>query len=123
ALAAAQRLIRKVCPDCKEQISIPRDVLERIQFRATTHKEPPLWVRGRGCTKCKNLGYKGRLAVIEAMPNYPELEPLILGRAASTQIKDMAVKCGMRTLRQNALSKAARGQTTIEEVLRVTAAD
>lgn len=123
ALAAAQRLIRKVCPDCKEQISVPRDVLERIQFSNATYKEPPLWVRGRGCTKCKNLGYKGRIAVIEAMPNYPDLEQLILGRAASTQIKEMAVKCGMRTLRQNALTKAARGQTTIEEVLRVTAAD
>ncbi len=123
ALAAAQRLIRKVCPDCKEQVSIPREVLERIQFSNATYKEQTLWVRGRGCTKCKNLGYKGRIAVIEAMPNYPELEPLILGRAASTQIKEMAIKCGMRTLRQNALTKAAKGQTTIEEVLRVTAAD
>ncbi len=123
ALAAAQRLIRKVCPDCKEQISVPRDVLDRIQFSSATYKDAATWVRGRGCTKCKNVGYKGRIAVIEAMPNYPDLEPLILGRAASTQIKDMAIKCGMRTLRQNALTKAARGQTSIEEVLRVTAAD
>jgi type IV pilus assembly protein PilB len=123
ALAAAQRLIRRVCADCKEQISVPRDVLERIQFNKATHEASPVWVRGRGCNKCKNLGYKGRIAVIEAMPNYPELEPFILGRAASTQIKEAAIKCGMRSLRQNALSKAARGMTTLEEVLRVTAAD
>jgi type IV pilus assembly protein PilB len=122
-LAAAQRLMRKICPDCKEQIAVPKEVLERIQFRATTHGANPVWVRGRGCNKCKGLGYKGRVAVIEAMPNYPQLEPLILGRAASTQIKEQAIKCGMRSLRQNALSKAAGSVTSIEEVLRVTAAD
>ena len=122
-LAAAQRLMRRVCPDCKEQISVPREVLDRVQFRPTTFSGAPVWVRGRGCNKCKGLGYKGRAAVIEAMPNYPALEPLILGRAASTQIKDVAIKNGMRSLRQNALSKAAASQTTIEEVLRITAAD
>jgi type IV pilus assembly protein PilB len=122
-LAAAQRLMRKVCSDCKEQISVPRDVLDRIQFRPTTYTSAPAWVRGRGCNKCKGLGYKGRVAVIEAMPNYPDLESLILGRAASTQIKELAIKCGMRSLRQNALAKAASSVTSIEEVLRVTAAD
>ncbi len=123
ALAAAQRLIRRVCADCKEQVTIPREVLDRIQFSKATYNETPVWVRGRGCNKCKSLGYKGRIAVIEAMPNYPEIEPFILGRAPSTQIKEAAIKCGMRSLRQNALSKAARGLTTVEEVLRVTAAD
>ncbi len=122
-MAAAQRLMRKVCADCKEQIAVPREVLDRVQFRNTTHGSAPVWVRGRGCNKCKGLGYKGRVAVIEAMPNYHELEPLILGRAASTQIKEQAIKCGMRSLRQNALSKAAASVTSIEEVLRVTAAD
>jgi type II secretory ATPase GspE/PulE/Tfp pilus assembly ATPase PilB-like protein len=97
--------------------------LERVQFRAHTYNGSPTWVRGRGCNKCKGLGYKGRIAVVEAMPNYHELENLILGRAASTQIKEQAIKCGMRSLRQNALSKAAGSQTTIEEVLRVTASD
>jgi type II secretory ATPase GspE/PulE/Tfp pilus assembly ATPase PilB-like protein len=63
------------------------------------------------------------VAVIEAMPNYPDLEKLILARASSTQLKEVAVACGMRTLRQNSLAKAAKGITTIEEVLRVTATD
>ncbi len=122
-MAAAQRLMRKVCPDCKEQITVPKEVLGRVQFRPDTFNGNPIWVRGRGCNKCKGLGYKGRVAVIEAMPNYPALEKLILGRAASTQLKEQAIKCGMRSLRQNALSKAASSVTSIEEVLRVTAAD
>lgn len=123
ALAAAQRLMRRVCPDCKEAINVPQEVLQRIQFRPDRDGPPPTFVRGRGCGRCKDTGYKGRLAVIEAMPNYPELEPLVLGRASASQIKEVAVRCGMKTLRQNALAKAARGMTTIEEVLRVTAAD
>jgi type IV pilus assembly protein PilB len=123
ALAAAQRLMRRACSDCKEAINVPQEVLQRIQFRQNRDAPAPMFVRGRGCSRCKDTGYKGRLAVIEAMPNYPELEPLILGRASSSQIKEVAIRCGMQTLRQNALSKAARGLTTIEEVLRITAAD
>ncbi len=123
ALAAAQRLMRRVCPDCKENIRVPESVLERIQYVHDPKNPPPSFVRGRGCGKCKDTGYRGRLAVIEAMPNYPELEELIMGRAPSTQIKKAAMQCGMRTLRQNALAKAAQGMTTIEEVLRVTATD
>ena len=123
ALAAAQRLMRRVCVDCKETISIPDEVLERIQFRSDTYDEAPNFVRGRGCNKCKEIGYKGRVAVIEAMPNYPEIEKLILGRASSNQIKEVAIECGMRSLRQNALAKAAKGISTVEEVLRVTAGD
>lgn len=123
ALAAAQRLMRRVCADCKEEISIPAEVLERIQYDENTYKETPTFVKGRGCPKCKDLGYKGRVAVIEAMENYHELEKLILGRASASQIKEVAIQCGMRTLRQNALAKAAKGLSTIEEVLRVTAED
>ena len=123
ALAAAQRLLRRACPDCKEPIKVPDEVLERVQFRSDTFEDTPSFVRGRGCARCKETGYKGRVAVIEAMPNYPELEDLILGRASSVQIKEVAVECGMRTLRQNSLAKAAKGITTIEEVLRSTIAD
>lgn len=123
ALAAAQRLMRRVCADCKETISIPDEVLERIQYGPDTYSETPTFVRGRGCNKCREIGYKGRVAVIEAMCNYPEIEKLILGRASSSQIKEVALQCGMRSLRQNALAKAAKGISTIEEVLRVTIND
>ena len=123
ALAAAQRLLRRACADCKEPIKVPDEVLERVQYRSDTFDDTPNFVRGRGCSKCKDSGYKGRVAVIEAMLNYPELEKLILARSSSSQLKEVGIECGMRSLRQNALAKAAKGITTIEEVLRLTAAD
>jgi len=123
ALAAAQRLLKRVCGACKEEIHVPEDVLKRIQFHSGLCEDEPTFVRGRGCNKCKGTGYKGRLAVIEAMPSYPELQDLVMRRAPTMDIKRVALKCGMRSLRQNALAKAARGLTTIEEVLRATAAD
>lgn len=122
-LAAAQRLMRRVCPDCKEPVEVPPDVLARIQYRHPVGAPPPTFVRGRGCNRCKGTGYRGRTAVIEAMPNYPELQDLIMRRSSALAIKAAAIKCGMKTLRQNALAKAARGLTTIDQVLDVTAAD
>ncbi|GMV98979.1 MAG: pilus biosynthesis protein TapB [Candidatus Hydrogenedentota bacterium] len=122
-LASAQRLMRRICPECKEQIRVPDEVLERIQFKPEAGSPTPTWVRGRGCSKCKNTGYRGRLAVLEAMPDYLELQEYIMKRAPSSEIKRIAMECGMRSLRQNALTKAANGHTTIEEVLRISAAD
>lgn len=122
-LASAQRLMRRVCPDCIEPINVPQEVLDRIQFRSDTTTEKTNFVRPRGCNRCKDTGYKGRIAVIEAMPNYPELQDLIMTRSPAMEIKRAATELGMRTLRQNALNKAATGQSTIEEVLRISAAD
>lgn len=123
ALAAAQRLLKRVCTFCKEPVNVPKDVLERIQFKPSDEDGSPQFTRGRGCAKCKNTGYKGRVAVIEAMPDYPEILELVMNRASGTQIKSMAVKCGMKTLRMNALTKAAKGITSIEQVLEHTTAD
>jgi len=123
ALAAAQRLLRRNCTACAEPIKVPHDVLERIQYKGQPDGADPKFVRVKGCNKCKGTGYKGRLAVIEAMPNYPQLQSLIQGNASSQEIKVQAIKCGMKTLRQNSLAMAGRGATTIEEVLRVSAAD
>ncbi len=123
ALAAAQRLLKRTCTGCKEPINVPADVLERVQFSPTPGSPEPAFVRGRGCTKCKDSGYKGRVAVIEAMPSYPEIQELVMQNASGHQIKKQAMACGMRTLRQNALAKASRGITTIEQVLEHTIAD
>ena len=123
ALAAAQRLMRRVCEQCKEAISVPDDVLERIQYHGQPEGGEPNFVRGRGCGRCKNVGYIGRLAVIEALPNYPQLCEIILANSSSLTIKSKAIECGMKTLRQNSLSKAGRGLTSIEEVLRISVAD
>jgi len=123
AVAAAQRLLKCVCPHCKETVRVPQDVLDRIQFSPIEGDPPPKFVRGTGCSKCTDTGYKGRIAVIEAMPNYPEIQELVLGRGSGHQIKQAATECGMRTLRQNSLAKAARGITSIEQVLEHTPAD
>jgi type IV pilus assembly protein PilB len=122
-LASAQRLMRRICTDCREVVKVPAEVLERAQWSPELYSDAPTWVRGRGCQRCKDTGYKGRLAVLEAMPNYHELEDLILGRASALQIKERAMQCGMRTLRMNSLAKAAKGLSTLEEVFRITAAD
>jgi type IV pilus assembly protein PilB len=123
ALAAAQRLLKRVCPDCKEPLNVPKEVLDRIQFRPFEHIPKPQFVRGRGCSKCKDSGYRGRCAVIEAMLNWPQIHPLVLNRASGYEIKQGAIQCGMKTLRQNALAKAAQGITSIEQVLEHTVAD
>lgn len=123
ALAAAQRLLKRICADCKEPISVPQEVLERIQYTPFDYLPEVRWARGRGCSKCKDTGYRGRTPVIEVMLNWPELQPLVLARATGYQIKNQAVACGMKTLRQNALSRAAQGVTSIEQVLEHTVAD
>lgn len=123
ALTSAQRLLKRVCPECIEPISVPREVLDRIQYQGFDYIDKPHFVRGRGCSKCKDTGYKGRVAVLEAMRNWPELQSLIMNRASGYQIKQQAIACGMKTLRQNALSKSAQGVTTIEQVLDHTGAD
>jgi type IV pilus assembly protein PilB len=120
--AAAQRLMRRICPDCKEDFEPPPGALDEIQYEAKPD-EKPKFSKGRGCKKCNSTGYKGRLAVIEAMLNAREIEDLVVTRTSAADVKRAAMKLGMKTLRQNALAKAARGLTTIDEVLRVTTAD
>jgi len=123
ALAAAQRLLKRLCSDCKQPINVPPDVLERVQYKGFDYIEKPTFMRAKGCPKCKESGYKGRVAVVEAMLNYPELQPLVLQRRSGQEIKQMAVKCGMKTLRQNSLAKAAKGLSTIDQVLEHTIPD
>lgn len=123
ALAAAQRLLKRICSDCKQSINVPKDVLERNQYKPFDYIDKPQFVRAKGCAKCKETGYKGRVAVVESMLNYPELQPLVLQRRSGQEIKHQAMECGMKTLRQNALAKAAKGLTTIEQVLEHTIPD
>lgn len=123
ALAAAQRLLKRVCSECRQSIKVPPDVLERIQYKPFDYIEKTNFVRGNGCTKCKETGYKGRVAVVEVMLNWPEIQPLVLRKASGHEIKTQAILCGMKTLRQNALAKAVKGITTIDQVLDHTIAD
>lgn len=111
----AQRLVRVICPHCKEAYK-PERLYAGIVM-------PPLLYRGRGCEKCFNLGSIGRMGIYELLLIDSELCSMVIRRAPAGAIKDYAVAKGMQTLRDDGLVKAAAGITTIEEVLRVTQDD
>jgi general secretion pathway protein E len=111
----AQRLVRVICPHCKESYLPDRDY-PGVEL-------PPLLYRGRGCEMCFNLGSKGRIGIYELLTIDAELCSMIIRQASSGAIKEYAISKGMRTLREDGLAKARQGLTTIEEVLRVTQDD
>ncbi|MFT5232476.1 MAG: type IV pilus assembly protein PilB [Candidatus Krumholzibacteriia bacterium] len=115
-LIMAQRLVRRICTQCKEAVPIADDALIDLGLKPGTAV-----YHGKGCDKCNGSGYSGRQGLYEVMPITPELRELILDRASTTEIRHMAVKQGMLTLRNDGLIKVAKGVTTLEEVLRETA--
>jgi type II secretory ATPase GspE/PulE/Tfp pilus assembly ATPase PilB-like protein len=120
--AIAQRLLRRNCPACIERIAYDPALLE-AEFGVdgrSLEPEPP-FRHGRGCEACRNTGYKGRFAIYEMLPFTPEVKALTVQRATSPEIKRVALRQGMRTLRQSGWHRACSGDTTVEEVLRVSA--
>lgn len=111
----AQRLVRVICPHCREEYRPEREYAGIIL--------PPVLYRGRGCDKCFHLGSIGRIGIYEMLMVDAEICSMIIKRAPTGVIKEYAVSRGMRTLREDGLAKAADGVTTIEEVLRVTQDD
>ena len=120
-VTVAQRLIRCICPDCKEPVDIPPDALLDLGVPEAEINDFTCY-KGKGCGKCSNIGYRGRLSLYEVMPTTEELQELILRRAAANEIKRAATQAGMKTLRMSGIAKIKQGITTIEEVLRVTVA-
>lgn len=121
-LILAQRLARKICPNCKVEEKVPKDGLLKVGF--TEEEIEGLKVfKGKGCASCNNSGYKGRVALYEVMPIKEEIKELILEGASSQEIKRVAIRLGMKTLRRSGLNKVKEGVTSIEEVLRVSVGD
>jgi type IV pilus assembly protein PilB len=118
----AQRLVRKICKYCKEEITVKDEVLESLKLNKEIFKNAKFY-KGKGCSHCLNLGYSGRIGIAEALILTPKVRELILGRTEEHQIKKQARLEGMQTLRENGLAAVAAGMTTLEEVLRVTAPD
>jgi type IV pilus assembly protein PilB len=120
----AQRLLRTICPNCKEPYSASRETLLRCglplpdEVGLETDGELTLF-RGRGCDNCKNSGYKGRTGVHELLIMTDEIRDAILRREASHVVKRMAMENGMRTLQMDAVQKILMGITTTDEALRV----
>ncbi len=120
-LVGAQRLIRKICPNCKESYEISADSIEFKGLNLETEGKNKLTVyRGKGCRECMNTGYRGRVGLLEVFPLTAPIKELILGQVQEHEIRSVARKEGMTTLRENGLTKVKAGVTTLEEVLRVT---
>jgi type IV pilus assembly protein PilB len=121
-LVLAQRLARKICKDCREEIETEKSALLDVGFRESELAEAKTF-KGRGCETCGGTGYKGRIALDEVMPFTDKLKELVLQGCSSAELKAEMIKAGVRTLRMSGLAKVVEGVTTIEEVVRVTAAD
>jgi type IV pilus assembly protein PilB len=120
-LACAQRLMRRICSHCKEPVTYPNKMFQDLNIDPSIMDGVTLY-RGRGCERCKNSGYAGRMAIIEAMTVTDEIRRLIISRANSREMGKMAIGQGMRTLRMVALDRVRDGTSTLEQVLVLTSA-
>ena len=120
-LIQAQRLIRRICKDCKKEQQTPAEALIEIGFSAEEAKQMKTY-KGRGCQTCNNTGYKGRVGLYEVMDVTDEIRELILIGASALELRKKAIEDGMITLRESGLQKIRNGITTVEEVVRETVA-
>jgi type IV pilus assembly protein PilB len=118
-LICAQRLVRRICSNCKEELDVPEQALVDAGYSPEEAKKTKIY-HGKGCNICNKGGYKGRTGLYEVMEINDELRELILVGASALELKKKAIEQGMITLRRSGLIKVALGQTTMEEVLRET---
>lgn len=121
-LILAQRLGRKICTGCKAPIEVENETLLDLGIKPEEIGTFQV-MEGQGCDRCNNTGYKGRIAFYEVMPMYDELKDLVLTGASNAELKAVAMKKGMYTLRMSALKRLKDGIITIKEVVRNTAPD
>ncbi|MDT8069241.1 MAG: type IV-A pilus assembly ATPase PilB [Terriglobia bacterium] len=118
-LIVAQRLVRRICAECKDKVDLPTQALIEAGFTPEESKQVNVF-KGHGCSNCNNTGYKGRAGLYEVMEVDDDIRELILVGASATELKKKAIEHGMITLRRSGLIKAAAGVTTLEEVARET---
>jgi type IV pilus assembly protein PilB len=111
----AQRLVRRVCPTCRVEMPTPAGVSHLFP-----HGAPEKLHRGKGCHDCRGTGYRGRLAIHEVLCMNEELRALILERAPESRLTEAASRSGMTFLREECLARVTEGETTLEEVVRIT---
>lgn len=117
----AQRLVRRICQRCGKP-DVPDEAVLREEFGLRLDQVGNAnFKRGEGCDECRNTGYRGRAAIYEILPFTSEIKELTVQRASSVEIKKLALKQGMKTLRVSGWHRVLQGNTTVEEVLRVTA--
>jgi type IV pilus assembly protein PilB len=120
-LIQAQRLIRRICKDCKAEHPTPVEALVEIGFSPEEAGKIKTY-KGKGCPSCNDTGYKGRIGLYEVMEITDEIRELILIGASSLELRKKSIEDGMISLRASGLQKIRNGTTTIEEVLRETVA-
>jgi len=121
-LVLAQRLARKICEDCRTEVTVEKAVLTDIGVRDADMSDMRVF-RGSGCRNCGDTGYRGRIALYEVMPFTERLKEMVLQGCSTAELKDEMIAGGVATLRMAGIEKIRAGTTTIDEVLRVTAAD
>lgn len=121
-LIVAQRLVRKLCPDCKQTYEPPKELLAQLHL-AKKQIESMTFYKPVGCSKCNNSGYKGRLAIFEIMEMTNAIAKLTMEKSDTRQIKDQARKEGMKLLIEDGIIKIGEGLTSIEEVLAIASAE
>lgn len=119
----AQRLIRRICPKCKEEYEVSEVLAKKMGLYKAGSNEKIIMSRGKGCSHCFNLGYSGRVGITEILILSPKIKELILNRSGEIKIKEAARREGMQTMREDGMAKAIKGLTTLEEVVRITAPD
>jgi type IV pilus assembly protein PilB len=120
-LVVAQRLVRRICKSCKEPATYTDEILKSLGTDLDRMRAIP-FMRGKGCEACGGLGYKGRAGLYEVMSMSPQVRRMILRGDSSTELRDQAVSEGMLTLRMDGIVKVEKGVTTLEEVVKETAA-
>lgn len=121
-VCVAQRLCRRICPSCKKRIEVSRDKLVASGYSPKTAEKVRVF-EGKGCDACGGSGYKGRVAIYEVMEMTPALRDLVLRHPSADDLKRLAIKEGMKTLRMSALTKVHEGATTIEEAVGNSSSD
>ncbi|NOU23444.1 MAG: type II secretion system protein GspE, partial [Methyloglobulus sp.] len=116
----AQRLVRKLCPDCKKPHQALPELIKELRLRRFVPEGDITLYKPVGCGSCGGMGYRGRMAIIEFLQMTDPLRKLIMAHAEAGVIQKLAVEEGMSTMFENGLTKAIEGVTTIEEVMRVT---
>jgi len=115
----AQRLARRICPECKVPYTPPPDAVARLGVKQDPDGPPITFYRGKGCENCRHTGYKGRTGIHEMLLMNDEINDLVVRRAPLSEIREAGRANGMKLLREDGMMKALEGITTVEEVLRV----
>jgi type IV pilus assembly protein PilB len=118
----AQRLVRKVCMQCREEYTPPREVLEDLELTSEQVRGKRFY-RGAGCEVCNNTGYKGRVGLFELMIMNNTLRDMIMANTPTDELRTMAIKTGMVSLRASGIQRCFEGVTTPDEVVRETVLD